>query len=243
MKKEILETLKTKYNGVGDTILSRIAEKLAKTVTTQEEVATAVEGVTFQQVLENYGDSRATEAQQTAVSNYEKKHGLKDGVKKENGVGNEPPKPEEKKPEDKGKKEGSSDEVPAWAQTLINTNLALEKRLANIEVEKTVNTRKSTLLGILKDAPDKIKQRYEKDFTRMNFADEEDFNTWIGEITPDIEELKTEFSTKSAVVGRPKSGNEKTKEGEISPLLKARIAEKEAETAAPAVAGLTTQIK
>ena len=67
MRKEILDALKAKFTGVSDAILGRIADKLAKTATTAEQVATAVEGVTFQQVLESYGDSRATEAQQTAV--------------------------------------------------------------------------------------------------------------------------------------------------------------------------------
>lgn len=52
---------------------------MAKTITSEEEVATAVEGVTFQSISESYGDSQATEAQKTAVSNYEKKHGQKDG--------------------------------------------------------------------------------------------------------------------------------------------------------------------
>ena len=81
MKKKILELLKTKFEGVSESILDRIAEKLAKTVTTEEQAATSVEGVTLQQVLEAYGDSRATEATKTAVSNYEKRHGLKDGRK------------------------------------------------------------------------------------------------------------------------------------------------------------------
>lgn len=63
MRKEILEALKAKFAGVSDTILDRVAKKLAETVTNAEEVATAVEGVTFQQVLESYGDSRATDAQ------------------------------------------------------------------------------------------------------------------------------------------------------------------------------------
>ena len=61
MKGKILDALKAKFTGVSDTILDRVAEKLAKTVTTEEEVKTAVDGVTFQQVLESYGDSRATE--------------------------------------------------------------------------------------------------------------------------------------------------------------------------------------
>lgn len=89
MKKQILEALKAKFQGVSEAILNRIADKLAKTVTTAEQVATAVEGVTIQQVIESYGDSRATEAQQTAVHNYETKYGLKDGVKVDDGGGSQ----------------------------------------------------------------------------------------------------------------------------------------------------------
>lgn len=81
MKQQILTALKAKFVGVSDAILDRVATKLAQTVTTAEQVQTAVDGVTFQQVLESYGDSRATQATQTAVHNYETKYGLKDGVK------------------------------------------------------------------------------------------------------------------------------------------------------------------
>ena len=81
----ILEKLKAKFEGVSDSILDRIAEKLAKTVKNEEEATTAVEGVTLQQLFDSYGDSRATEAQRTAVSNYEKKYGLKDGAKVTSG--------------------------------------------------------------------------------------------------------------------------------------------------------------
>ena len=69
MKKEILEALTTKFPGVSVSILDRIATKLAETVTTAEQVKTAVEGVTIQQVIESYGDSRATEASNTARKN------------------------------------------------------------------------------------------------------------------------------------------------------------------------------
>ena len=46
MKDRILATLKAKFSGVSADILDRIAVMLAKTVTTEEQVATAVEGVT-----------------------------------------------------------------------------------------------------------------------------------------------------------------------------------------------------
>ena len=228
MKTKILDALKAKFEGVSDAILGRIAEKLAKTTNTEEEVTTVVEGVTIQQILESYGDSRATEAQQSAVTNYEKKHGLKDGKKVE-----EPkPKPGEKGPDDK--------DVPEWAQALIESNKALTEKLATIEGEKTTNNRKTILNKTLENAPEKIRQRYEKDFERMNFNDDEDFNAWIGEITPDVEEITKDFAAKGSVVTRPRGGagggggNDK-----VNPYLEARIKEKAAETAAPAILGLT----
>ena len=44
MKDRILAALKAKFSGVSADILDRIAVMLAKTVTTEEQVATAVEG-------------------------------------------------------------------------------------------------------------------------------------------------------------------------------------------------------
>lgn len=85
MKKEILEALTTKFQGVSSAVLDRIATKLAKTITKTEDLATAVEGVTIQQIIDSYTDSRVTEASETArknaVNDYESKYGLKDGVK------------------------------------------------------------------------------------------------------------------------------------------------------------------
>lgn len=239
MKKEILEALKARFPGVSDAVLNRIADKLAKTAKTQEDVTTEVEAVTIQQVIDSYGDSRATEAQQTAVTNYEKKHGLKDGVKAGNGGdgdGKNPKEPEKNTNGDNG-------DMPAWAKTLIDSNKALELKLASMEGEKTANTRKSVLNGILKDAPEKIRQRYEKDFARMQFNDEDDFKSWIDEVTPDIQALVTEYTAKGGVVTRPKAGTEASKEKEISPLLKQRIEERKAETSTPAIIGLTVPNK
>lgn len=79
MKTKILEGLKTKFEGVEDAILERVAKKLSKTVTKEEDVKTAVDGVTFQSILQSYGDSRADEASSSAVKNYETKHNIKDG--------------------------------------------------------------------------------------------------------------------------------------------------------------------
>lgn len=240
MKKEILEALKAKFTGVSDAILNRIADKLAKTVTTQEQVATAVEGVTFQQVLESYGDSRATEAQQTAVSNYEKKHGLKDGKKVEEGDGKTDPK---KKAEGEEGNEGNKggDLAAQITAAVAAAVKPLNDRLAAMEVEKTANSRKSSLDAILKNAPETIRQRYEKDFARMNFKDDEDFNGWITEITPDVEKITSDLQAKGGVVGRPKAGAAGGKGETKNPYLEARIKEREAATTTPAIQGLATE--
>lgn len=227
MKNKILELLKPKFEGVSETILGRVADKLAKTAKTDEDVNTLIEGVTFQQILESYGDSRATEAQQSAVANYEKKHGLKDGK----SVKTEP------KTEPKAEPKTEADDVPAWAKALINSNNSLKSELEAIKGEKTTNKRKSELDKVLNKAPEKIRQRYTKDFERMSFKDDEDFNAWIGDITPDVEAITNEYNTKGGVVRRPKSGGGGNGENE-NVYLKARIAEREAETSAPAIIGL-----
>jgi hypothetical protein len=232
MKNKILELLKPKFEGVSETILGRIADKLAKTAKTDEDVNTLIEGVTFQQILESYGDSRATEAQQSAVANYEKKHGLKDGK----SVKTEP------KTEPKAEPKIEDDDVPAWAKAIIDSNNSLKSELEAIKGEKTTNKRKSELDKVLNKAPEKIRQRYTKDFERMSFKDDEDFNAWIGDITPDVEAITNDYNTKGGVVRRPKSGGGGNGESE-NVHLKARIAEREAETSAPAIIGLTNQNK
>ena len=45
MKQKILDALKAKFQGVNANVLDRIATKLAATVTTEEQVTTAVAGV------------------------------------------------------------------------------------------------------------------------------------------------------------------------------------------------------
>lgn len=90
----ILAGLQQKFSGVDTATLTRIATKKAEGVTDETKVNSIVEGISFQDVMQNYGDFRAGQAQTSAVSNYEKKHGLKDGKPIEN------PKPEPPKPND-----------------------------------------------------------------------------------------------------------------------------------------------
>ena len=217
MRKEILDALKAKFLGVSDTILGRIADKIAKTAMTAEDVKTAVDGVTFQQVLESYGDSRATEAQQTAVHNYETKYGLKDGQKIDNGGGSQ------------GGQQGGTqtvqtqqsaggEQVPAWAQALIDSNKTITERLNKMDGDRTTATRKQQLSTIIEKLPENLRKAYER--TPVDGLTDEQFNTLVGEITTEVDGIVNDTRAKGAVFGRPAAqnsgsssqGNELTKE-------------------------------
>ena len=151
MKQLILNALKTKYQGVSESILDRIAEKLAKTVTSADQVQTAVDGVTFQQVLESYGDSRATQAQQTAVHNYEQKYGLKDGVKLET---------QQQQQQNGGQKTtvqqnggAGANEIPAWAKAIIDTNNTIVDRMNKLDEDRITATRRQQIDKLVENLP------------------------------------------------------------------------------------------
>ena len=210
----ILNALKAKFQGVSDAVLSRIANKLAKTVTSQEQVATSVEGVTLQQVIDSYADHRATEAQQTAVQNYESKYGLKDGekvtpvtVKQQGGqpTGGQPTQPT-----------AGATETPEWAKQLIEQNKALTDRIAKMEGQRTTDSRKQQLSTIIAKLPEQLRKPYER-ITLDSLSDEQ-FNTLVTEVTTEVEGIANDINSKGAVFGRPTAnsggnqGNELTKE-------------------------------
>lgn len=210
----ILNALKAKFQGVSDAVLSRIANKLAKTVTSQEQVATSVEGVTLQQVIDSYADHRATEAQQTAVQNYESKYGLKDGEKvtpvtvQQQGsqpTGGQPT-----------QLTAGANETPEWAKQLIEQNKTLTDRIAKMEGQRTTDNRKQQLSTIIAKLPEKLRKPYER-ITLDSLSDEQ-FNTLVTEVTTEVEGIANDINSKGAVFGRPTAnsggnqGNELTKE-------------------------------
>jgi hypothetical protein len=166
MKTKILELLKTKFVGVQDSVLSRIADKLAKTALTDEQVTTAVEGVTIQTVIDSYADSRANEATLTAVGNYEKKHGIKDG-----------------KPTTAEPQPGGGEPQSEIAKILEAALKPLQDKIAAFESGKTTETRRSVLEAKLTEAkaPEAFKSQTLKFIDKMNLTDEE-FATYTEEV-------------------------------------------------------------
>lgn len=200
MNKEIynalLAALKAKFEGVSDAVLDRVIKsKFGKTVTTTEQVETAVAGVTWQSIIDSYGDSRATEAQVTAVSNYEKKHGLKDGVKIGGGEHIEPQPP-------KTEQDG---DMPAWAKALVDSNKALTDKLNTLEGDRITASRKAKLSAVVEKLPETLRKAYER--TPVDKITDEEFETLLGEITTEVDGLATTVQAKGSVFGKPSAQN------------------------------------
>lgn len=165
---QILAGLQQKFAGVDTAILTRIATKKAEGVTDETKVNSIVEGISFSDVLNSYGDFRAGDASKTAVSNYEKKHNLKDGKPIETTTTT--------------KTEENKDDVPAWAQALIDSNKNLSDKLTQLETEKAQATRSQQILAKAKEYG--IPENYAK---RCAIKDDEDLDAYF-------KDLKQEFA-------------------------------------------------
>lgn len=210
MNKQILTALKAKFIGVSESILTRIADKIAKNINSEEEIEAAVEKVTFQQVLESYGDSRATEASQTAVRNYEAKHNIKDGKAIEQ------PKPAEPKGEPK-----PSDDTPAWAKAIIENQKNLTDRLNRYDAQQITKSRQSKLGEITEKLPAALRKGYDR--ISVESLSEEDFTSLLGEVQTEVNGILGEQRSRSSVFGTPLGGQRKQPDEDLTEAQLARI--------------------
>ncbi len=238
MFEKIFEGFKTKFPGVDPKILERIARKKAETTTTEEEAKTVVDGTTFQSIIESEADRRATEAQVSAVANYEKKHNLKAGKPiAAPAQQQEPPKPTTPEPQD-----GAGSELMAMLTQMQKDNKAMRDQLDGILTEKRGNQRKAKYEALLAGASDKLKERYMRDFDRLAFNDDDDFNGWYDKQKPFIEaDIKEEKAAGAAQT--PPLGGQRRKPGDtVDPAVTAYLdseAAREGQTASPVIIGLS----
>ena len=211
MKQLILNALKTKYQGVSESILDRIAEKIAKTVTSADQVQTAVDGVTFQQVLESYGDSRATQAQQTAVHNYEQKYGLKDGVKLETQQQQQNGAQQQTVQQNGG---AEANEIPAWAKAIIDTNKTIVDRMNKLDEDRITSTRRQQIDKLVENLPENLKKAYGR--TPVDGLTDDQFTALVGEITAEVSDISTTITQKGAVFGQPSNNGGKVNNTQLS---------------------------
>lgn len=221
MRKEILEMLQTRFEGVSASILGRIADRLAKTATNTAEARAAVDAVTIQQLLESYGDSRATEAVTTAVRNYEAKYGLREGLPA--------PKDTDPKPDLHPKADTvPTDAPPAWAKALIEANKSLSDKLAAMEARRVSDTRRSSLAQAYSRLPEPLRKGYER--ISVDALSDEDFNALRDTIGKEVDDIMAQQSQRGAVFGRP-GNNVAPDTTRLTPDQEAAIAHREGSAA------------
>lgn len=189
---QILAGLKTKFQGVEDATLQRIASKKAEGVTDESKVNSIVEGISFQDVLTSYGDYRADGAQKTAVSNYEKKHNIKDGKPIEEPKPQPTPTPT---PQPK-----PAEEVPAWAQSLIDSNKTLSERLASMDAKTKADARNAQI--------DEVAKSFgipEFAYKGKTIADDADLNKYFTDLKQEMQNSGFQFAKS------PEEGNREHK--------------------------------
>jgi len=198
MHKIALDALKTRFEGISESVLDRMAKKIAKTATTAEEVKSTVEEVTIQQIIDAEGDRRATDAQKTAVANYERKHGLKDGKTIEPSDPNEPTDtPDAKDPED----------MPQWAKALVETNAKLQQQLSAMSSERITNDRKQQLSAVVEQLPEHLQKPYAR--MKLDGLSDEEFKTTLEDVKTEVGGIVDNLKQSGLVFARPLGGESK----------------------------------
>ena len=198
MHKIALDALKTRFEGISESVLDRMAKKIAKTATTAEEVKSTVEEVTIQQIIDAEGDRRATDAQKTAVANYERKHGLKDGKTIEPSAPNEPTDtPDAKVPED----------MPQWAKAIVETNAKLQQQLSAMSSERITNDRKQQLSAVVEQLPEHLQKPYAR--MKLDGLSDEEFKTTLEDVKTEVGGIVDNLKQSGLVFARPLAGEKK----------------------------------
>lgn len=89
---------------------------------------------------------------------------------------------------------------------LIEQNKLLFGEIASIKGEKVTNTRKEQLAKILENTPDAFKNKAIKDFNRMKFDTDEEFNDYLTETETDAADFVQEQSNQGLGLDKPTSG-------------------------------------
>ena len=249
MFKQILDALTTKYKGVDARILTRMARKLAKSVKSEDEVQDAVDGVTMMDFIQQESDRSAQAATKNAVNDYEQKYHIKDG---------KPFKAAEPTPPADGDGDGDDDDdegdggtptptpskngrarkhvskLEAQIAALTETVSTLTGTIKGMQQERTAKTRRQQYEELFEGVDEKVKNRYLRNFDRLSFKDDNDFNEWLEEMTPQVtEELKAlpnggaaETPATGAGGAAPAAGNQPQHRGATPPLGGSRSANK-----------------
>jgi len=192
MKKQIIDALKLKYKNLGlsDKTLESVAEMLMPGVTEEANIETAVAGVeNLLKTFQSDADKRVTDAVAKAKA----------------------PAPEKAAPASESASSANESKEESDITKAIQAALApLLGEIATLKAGDVVKSRKQILETKLEKVNPALKAKILKDFSRMKFETDEDFNAYLTETEADLGELsKAETEMNLGALGKPlaSSGN------------------------------------
>lgn len=182
MKEKLLTLLQTKFAGVRKDGLNQLATVMALTVTTDEEATSIVEKLTEQSVGQFITDwrkdvdSEITKANKTHEDNLKKKFNFveKSAQLKDPETNPNPP-------------ALTSEAIAAIVQKAIEP---FASELNSIKTNKVAETRKQLLTKELEVLDEGFRTPFLNAFDRMNFKDDEDFNTHISNVKTEVAKIQ-----------------------------------------------------
>ena len=236
-KEEIIAALQAKFGGIPSDTISGIAEKLAKTADpSATDANTLIEGITFADIVKSYGDSRAQSAAQTAVRNYERKFQLKDGAPI---TPNTPPQtPADTTPHNNpnpnfissqqsqqpaAQQQPQQDIAALIAQAVAQAVSPLQDQLNQYKGQQLQTARKSRYEAAIKPLPEGIRKQYLASFDRMSFADDEDFEQYMTQLTQETKAIADDIAKRATVMTPPKSANAPLDMTKVDPMVINRV--------------------
>lgn len=146
MKVKALELLRAKFVGTPAKVLDRVADHLSQTVTEEDQLETAIDGVqplvtAFSEILQSETDRRVTEAVKTAAQNERKRLGLD-----ENGKPIQQPNP----PTPPSGEPKGGDDMPAWAKGLLETVTTLTGTVEGVTKQNALAQKQASIKAQLK---------------------------------------------------------------------------------------------
>jgi hypothetical protein len=212
MKEKLLALLQTKFAGVRKDGLNQLATIMALTVTTEEEATSAVEKLTDQSVGQFVTDWRKDVDSEISKANKTYEDGLKKKYDfKEKGNPNPPTPPTEL----------NAEAIAAIVQKAIEP---FASELNSIKTTKVVETRKQLLAKELEGLDEGFRTPYLNAFDRMNFKDDDDFNTHLTNVKAEVAKIQQSLIDKGlSQQSKPMfgSGNAKTDEDVFVQNMKA----------------------
>lgn len=210
MFEKIISELKTKYKNLGlsETILKVMAETLAKTVETEEQITDAVAGVEGQmKIYQSFADQNRT--LQTEITNLKKSSEGKKEEKSENKEGEE--------------KKESGDQEPAWAKALREQMEKQNELITGIQQKEIAQTNAQKLQSKLDEL--KVSKSIQALIpSNLTFENDEAIEAYASEMKVKSDAIAQEFG--NAALGgmtKPTLFSATVKEGEVSPEVQAII--------------------